>query len=58
MLYIMGSDQEERECTGSGFSLMLHMNGFVRETTSLLSTMQLMRGLSLSVSLSLSLLED
>lgn len=56
MLYIMGSDQEERECTGSGFSLMLHMNGFVRETTSLLSTMQLMRGLSLSVSLSL--LED
>lgn len=27
MLYIVGSDQKESERTGSGFSLMLHING-------------------------------
>lgn len=68
LLYIVGSDQRESEHSHRFvLSLMLHINGFEgsycpRDHTSLLSTMQLMRGLSLYIYitplLSFSVLED
>lgn len=54
MLYIVGSDQKGSEHTGSDFSLMLHINGLEgsycpRDHIPSLSTMQLLRGLSLCI---------